>query len=108
MHHPGDAWTVVSAVALAAWGTGGTQYLKRRLLAPVSVSAHRAKHQAELARSTPGRMEKKLLLSKATAHVTANDRRLQHVERWHKRVYMPVLCALTASTLALSVWGVVT
>lgn len=107
MDHPGDVWTMVSAVAMAAWGTGGRLYLQRRLLAPVYVGVARAKHQAELARSTPGRMEKKLLLSKATAHTTANDQRLQQAERWHKRVYAPVMWAMTALTLVLSVWGVV-
>ena len=107
MNHPGDVWTMVSAVSMMAWSFGGNQYLKRRLLAPVYVSAHRAKHQAELARSTPGRMGKKLLLSKATAHITANTHRIQHAERWQKYVYTPVLGVLTVLTLVLSAWGVV-
>lgn len=106
MQHPGDTWTIASALALAAWGVGGTQYLKHRLLAPVRTGAARAKHQAELAQSTPYLLGKKLLLSKARGHTTANTRQLQRAEHWQKRVYLPVSYALSTSTLVLAVWGV--
>jgi hypothetical protein len=107
MDHPGDWWTIGFAVTLAAWGTGGTFYMKHRLLQPVVTGAHRAKHQAELARSTPGRMGKKLLLSKANRHIAANREYLVAAERWHNRVYAPVLVLLTVPTLVLAAWGVV-
>lgn len=106
MDHPGDAWTMASALSLAAWGLGGTAYLKRRLLAPVRADATRAKHQAEMSQSHPDLLTRKLYLAKARGHVSANRQRLQDADHWQRRVYQPVVHVLTFTTVVLAAWGI--
>lgn len=105
MHHPGNAWTLAFAAALALWSSF-TVYRLKRIWSPAHV-AHARCQAAEAALASATTLDEKIkYATEITDAVTPQVVAIGRARQWLDHIYMPVMVTLAVPTVVLAVWGV--